>query len=53
MLRGELEEFREELEDCDGEPEAVAKVRAHLARTQAIVGVRVLASDSERGLQAA
>ena len=53
LLRGELEEFREALEDCEGDPEAVAKVRAHLDRTQAIVGVRVLASDSERGLQAA
>jgi hypothetical protein len=53
LLRGELDEFRGELEDCEGDPEAVAKVSAHLDRTQAIVAVRVLASDYDRGLQAA
>jgi hypothetical protein len=53
LLRAELDEFREELEGCEGDPEAVAKVSAHLDRTQAIVAERVLASDSERGLEAA
>jgi hypothetical protein len=53
LLRAELDEFREELEDSEADPEAVAKVRAHLDRTQGIVAVRVLASDSERGLEAA
>ncbi len=31
----------------------MAKVSAHLDRTQAIVAVRVLASDSDRGMEAA
>jgi hypothetical protein len=53
LLRAELDEFREELEDTDADPDTVAKVGAHLDRTQAIVAVRVLASDYERGLQAA
>jgi hypothetical protein len=53
LLRAELDEFREELEDREGEPEAVAKVNAHLDRTQAIVAVRVLASDPEFGVEAA
>jgi hypothetical protein len=53
LVREELAEFREELEDSDADPEAVGKVNAHLDRTQAIVAVRVLGSDSERGLEVA
>lgn len=51
LLRGELEEFREELEDSEGSRRARRMVAKHLDRTQAIVGVRVLASDSDNGLQ--
>lgn len=53
LLRAELDEFRAELEDSDGDPEVVAKIRSHLDRTRAIVAVRVLASDSERDIEAA
>ncbi|HEX5782383.1 MAG TPA: hypothetical protein VFX80_10695 [Solirubrobacteraceae bacterium] len=53
MVREELDELREELEDCDADTKAVAKVHAHLDRTRAIVAVRPLASEGERGLKSA
>ena len=53
LLRAELDEFREQLEDSEGDVETVARVKGHLDRTRAIVAVRVLASDFERGLAAA
>jgi hypothetical protein len=53
LLRGEVEEFREALEYAEGEPAAIGRVAEHLERTRAIVAVRVLASDSERGMEAA
>lgn len=53
LVREELEEFREELEDADGSRRARRKVAKHLDRTRAIVGVRVLASDSDAGMESA
>ena len=53
LVRQELEEFHEELEDVEGSRWARRRVAKHLERTHAIVGVRVLASDSDEGLQSA
>ena len=48
MVREEVREFREELEDAEGTPDALTKVREHLDRTIAIVAVRVLAYYAQR-----
>jgi hypothetical protein len=51
LLQEELAEFDDELADADEQtPGAIETVRQHLAATNAIVAVRVLASDQEHGL---
>jgi hypothetical protein len=50
LLHDEIAEFDDELADADEQtPGAIATVRQHLAATNAIVAVRVLASDQEHG----
>ena len=53
MVREELREFRDEIEDAEAEADALRTVREHLDRTAAIVAVRVPASDADDGMDAA
>jgi hypothetical protein len=53
LVREELGELREELDDSDSDAGAKRRVAEHLDRTSAIVAVRVLASDTDNGLAAA
>jgi hypothetical protein len=53
MVPSEVQELGDELEEADGPPEAIARVRDHLSRTKAIVAVRILASDSDLGAESA
>jgi hypothetical protein len=50
LLHDEIAEFDDELEAADERvPGGAAKVREHLAATEAVVAVRVLASDDRDG----
>jgi hypothetical protein len=50
LLHDEIAEFDDELTDADElSPGAIERVRRHLAASNSIVAVRVLASDQEHG----
>ena len=53
LLREELDEFREELEDAEGTEENRRRVAGHLDRTTAIVAARPLPADDDTALGAA
>ena len=53
MLEAEIEEFRDVLEEAEGDPASIAQVREHLANTRAIVAIRLPASQGGRASEAA